>query len=390
MNELTAEAVEILERVRALVPALAADAAEAERLRRPTDAQIHALEQAGVFRMMVPRCHGGLELDLDAFVEVGLALAEADVSIAWVTTFCIEHNWMLCQFPESFQKSLYASGTSWILAPGAISPTGTATPVEGGYRLTGRWKWGTGVMHSSWVIIGAVVDVEAGPASMKFLALPIEDVTVEDTWYVDGMVGTGSNDMVIEDAFVSEERSVSIPDMVVGQAHGARLHEGPLYRTPMMPILMLAASMPIVGHARAVARGFRERLEGHVRLNAPEGRATRPAAQMRLAQATIDAHQAELLLREVAAEVMALRRDAELVDRARWAASITHAVHQARSVIQDVAGASGASAHFLDQPLQRAARDVNVASCHIAFDHDAQRELYGKLLLGQEIDFGLF
>ena len=92
MSELTTEATEILERVRALVPALADDAAEAERLRRPTDAQIEALCEAGVFRMMVPRAHGGLELDLDAFVEVGLALAEADVSIAWVTTFCIEHN----------------------------------------------------------------------------------------------------------------------------------------------------------------------------------------------------------------------------------------------------------------------------------------------------------
>ena len=130
MSGLATEALELLERVRALVPALAADAEEAERLRRPTDAQIRCLEQAGVFRMMVPRCYGGLELDLDAFVEVGLALAVADVSIAWVTTFCIEHNWMLCQFPESFQKSLYEGGRSWILAPGAISPSGTATPVS--------------------------------------------------------------------------------------------------------------------------------------------------------------------------------------------------------------------------------------------------------------------
>ncbi len=389
MSKLSAEAQDLLVRVQALVPALAADAAEAERLRRPTDAQIRSLEQAGVFRMMVPRCHGGLELDLDAFVEVGLALAAADVSIAWVTTFCIEHNWMLCQFPESFQKSLYAGDTSWILAPGAIAPNGRATREQGGYRLTGQWKWGTGVMHASWVIIGTVVEGE-GPGSIRFLALPMSDVEVIDTWHVDGMVGTGSNDMRIEDAFVPEERSVSIPDMVLGRAHGSTLHTGPLYRTPMIPILTLAASMPIVGHAQVVVRNFRERLKSHSRLSSLEGQAAKPANQMRLAQATIEAQQAELLLREVAADVTRLRNDARPEDRARWSSSITHAVHQARGVIQDVAEASGASAHFLDQPLQRALRDVNVASCHVVFDHDAQRESYGKLLLGQDVEFGMF
>jgi alkylation response protein AidB-like acyl-CoA dehydrogenase len=105
---------------------------------------------------------------------------------------------------------------------------------------------------------------------------------------------------------------------------------------------------------------------------------------MRLAQATLEAHQAELLLRDVAAEVCALRNHATLLDRARWSASIAHAVHQARRVIQDVAEASGGSSHFLTHPLQRSLRDVAVASSHMAFDRDAQRELYGRLLLGLE------
>jgi len=275
-------AEELLEKVRGCIPLLAAEAAEAERLRRPTDAQIRALEDTGVFRMLVPRCHGGLELDLDAFVEVGFALAEADVSIAWVATFCIEHNWMLCQFPESFQKPLYAGGRGFVLAPGVIAPTGRAEPVDGGYRLSGRWRWGTGVMHATWAIVGAVTDADVGPDSLRFLALPMADVKVDDTWFVDGMIATGSNDLVVEGAFVPADRSVSIPDMVLGRAHGAGL------------------------------------------------------------------------------------------------------------VIQDVAEASGASAHFASHPLQRALRDVNVASCHVAFDRDAQRELYGRLLLGQDPSHPMF
>jgi alkylation response protein AidB-like acyl-CoA dehydrogenase len=394
MTSLPPQGAELLERIRALVPDLAAQAAESERLRRPTDAAIRMLEETGLFRMMVPRMYGGLELDLDTFLEVGLTLGEADMSIAWVATFCIEHNWMLCQFPEAFQRELY-TGRSHVLAPAVIAPTGQAAQEEGGYRLRGRWQWGTGVMHASWVIVGGFDAPAPGempsPDRLRFFALPIEDVKVDDTWYVDGMVGTGSNDIVVDGAFVPAERSVSILDMVEGRGTGAKLHAGALYHTPMIPILALAASMPVVGQARAVVRGFRERLMTHVRPGPViVKQSEKPAAQARLARAAIEAQQAELTLRDVAREVRELRNSATQLQRSRWVASVAHAVHQARRVIQDVSEGSGASAHFQHHPLQRALRDANVASCHLVFDLDAHREMYGRLMLGMEVVGGLF
>ncbi|HVN36845.1 MAG TPA: acyl-CoA dehydrogenase [Myxococcota bacterium] len=392
MRHLPPEGQELLERIRALVPDLAAEAAESERLRRPTDAAIRVLEDSGVFRMMVPRGYGGMELDLDAFLEIGLTLGEADMSLAWVACFCIEHNWMLCQFPERFQRALYR-GKSHILAPGVIAPTGSGQRENGGYRLTGRWQWGTGVMHASWVIVGAF-GIEAGraptPQDLLFFALPIEDVKVDDTWYVSGMIGTGSNDIVV-DAFVPEERTVSIVEMVEGRAPGSRLHASPLYRTPMLPILELAASMPLVGHLRALLRGFEERLKTHVRPG-PElqHQGDKPAMQMRLAKAHVEARAAELLLRDVAAEVMAVRERATHLQRSRWITTVAHAVQQAREVVQDLAEASGASAHFTQHALQRALRDVSVASCHRVFDLDAHREVYGKQLLGKPTPGALY
>lgn len=382
-------AAALVERVRALLPALSADAPEAERLRRPTDASIRALEESDLFRLMVPRCYGGLELDLDTFLEVGLLLGEADASIAWVASFYVEHNWMLCQFPEPFQRELYA-GRHFVLAPATVAPSGQARSVEGGFRLGGRWQWGTGVMHASWVIVTAAADPGSELASFRFFALPASEVKVEDTWYVDGMVGTGSNDIVVEDVFVPEARSVALADMVAGRAHGSGLHAAPLYRTPMIPILLMAASMPLVGQARAVVRGFRERLEGHVRLGSASRQADKPAAQMRLAQVHLELRQVELLLRDVVRSVMAQRDAAPTEERARWASSFAHLVHQSRRIVQAVAEASGASAHFQHQPLQRALRDLNVASCHVAFDLDAQRELYGRLLLGLEPSAAIF
>ncbi len=388
MTELPKAGAELLERVRTLLPELAGQAAEAERLRRPTDASIRSLEEAGLFRMMVPRCYGGDELDLDSFLEVGLLLAEADASLAWVSLFCVEHNWMLCQFPGSFQRELYRD-RNHVLAPGVVAPTGVAAAERGGYRVKGRWQWATGVMYASWVIVGVSEALEPGAtpsaANLRFLALPIEDVKVEDTWYVDGMIGTGSNDVVIDGAFVPTERSVSIADMVNGKALGAGIHAGPLYRTPMIPILLLAASMPVVGQARAIVNGFRERLLHHVRPGpVPRKQAEKPAAQMRLARAALEVRQAEDTLRNVVAEVRALRNGASHLERSRWSATLATAVHQARGVIQDVSEASGASAHFQTHALQRALRDANVACCHVAFDLDAQRETYGKLLLGMD------
>jgi len=374
-------AAALIERAHALAPLLAREAAESERLRRPTDASIRALKESGVFELMVPRRFGGLELDLDAFLEVGLALGAGDASLAWIATFYIEHNWMLCQFPEAFQEELFAD-RSHVLAPAALAPNGIAERVEGGYRLEGRWQWGTGVMHADWVMVGARAERNGSLSDLRFLALPCEDVKIEDVWHVDGMAGTGSNDIVIEGVVVPEERTVSILDMSVGRAHGASLHTGPLYRTPMLPILCLAASMPAVGQARAGVRGFHERMQERVLYGVGTKQAERPASQIRLARADIEARQAEQLLRQVAAEVGELRSDASVADRARWAASTALAVDQSKRVLLSIAEASGASAHFQHHPLQRAVRDINTLACHAVFDLDARLEIHGRTLLG--------
>ena len=133
---------ELVERARALTPLLAAHAAQAEQLRKPVDSVIKAIEDAEIYKLMVPKCYGGLELDMDTFFDVGVALGEGDASMAWVSNFYIEHNWIFCQFPEKFQTELFAS-RPYVLAPGMISPSATVTPEKGGFRIDGRWQWGT-------------------------------------------------------------------------------------------------------------------------------------------------------------------------------------------------------------------------------------------------------
>lgn len=241
---------ELVARAKALAPLLAEQAAEAERIRKPTDEVIRAIADAEIFKLMVPRCYGGFELDMDAFFDVVVARAEGDASMSWVAAFYIEHNWILCLFPEAFQRELYAE-RSYVLAPGMVSPSGRATKdSNAGFRLSGRWQWATGVMHSDWVIAGALIEPTEGTPDFRWFALPQEEIRIEDSWYVDGMVGTGSNDVVIQDAHVPAERTVSMVDMTNGRAPGSRLHTGPLYRTPMVPLLATAAALPALGQAR--------------------------------------------------------------------------------------------------------------------------------------------
>lgn len=380
----------LIERARALAPLLEAHAADAERLRQPTDEVMQALREAEIFELMVPRRYGGLELDLDTFLEVGLALSEGDTSMAWVATFLIEHNWMFCQFPEPLQRKLYRE-RSHVLAPGVIAPGGQAKPESGGYRLSGHWQWASGAMHSDWVIAGviALADEGADP-DLRLFALPMSEVKIEDTWYVDGMCGTGSNDIVIDDVFVPAEHTVSMLEMSAGKAPGSKLHEGPLYRTPMIPILALAASMPSLGTARACVRRFRERAQARLLMASQQKQSEDPAAQALLARAELEVLQAELLMRKTVAEVMELRDDAGLDTRAKWAASYALIVHQCLRIVQDLARASGASAHRLDDPLQRAVRDLGTASSHVVFDLESQLRNHGRLQLGLDPSTRMF
>ena len=193
----------------------AAEANEAERLRRPTDTAIAALVDSGVLRLMVPKRYGGLELDLDVYFEVALALSGGDASMAWVANFYLEHHWWFCQFPRSFQDEVFADGPT-VLAPASLSPSGKAEKVDGGWKLSGKWSWGSGIMHASWVIVGGVGQAGAERREARFFAVPRCDVSVEDVWFIDGMAGTGSNDMVINDVFVPQDRAVSMTGMNTG------------------------------------------------------------------------------------------------------------------------------------------------------------------------------
>lgn len=375
---------ELVRRTIALKPLIASHARQCELQRRPVDEVMQAIRATGVFYHFVPKVYGGLEFDVDTFIDAMLPIGEACASTGWVTSFCVEHNWMASQFPKAFQDETFGGAFPYLIAPGVTMPPGEASVVPGGYRLTGRWKWGTGVMHADWVLVTGMVSGES-PPRILFFAIPAGEVEVPDTWHVDGMAGTGSNDIVAKDVFVPGHRVMDMGEMRTGNAHGARLYDNPIYRMPMLPFLAVTAAIPAVGAARNAVAAFRDRLSVRNMHGTDQKQGEKPAAQMRLGRADILTKNAEMLIRHVARANVALGARAEpatVPERIELRLHVAQAMDQCREAIRIVCEASGAGAHFLDNPIQRALRDINVMSSHVVYDLDGALELHGRALIG--------
>jgi 3-hydroxy-9,10-secoandrosta-1,3,5(10)-triene-9,17-dione monooxygenase len=374
---------ELVRALKDLAPLLEAHAARAERERKPVDAVMAAVEATQAYRWFVPRRYGGFEFGLEPFVDVGLALGAADLATAWVVTFCMEHNWLLGLFGPEAQEHVFGR-QPYVIAPGVLAPRGRATPVEGGFRLTGRWQWGTGVMHADWVLVGALTEHD-GPPELCMYALPIDDVAVLDTWHMSGMVGTGSNDIEVHDAFVPSHLRLSLADVRDGDGPGARFHGTPTYRMPMLPVLGLTAAAPAVGCAMRTVERFRERLQERTVYGTADRQSERALAQARLSRLTVRAGHMEATLRAIAADVAARGEASEPcpeLERAELRVRIGLVVQEARDLVRSVVEASGAGVHHLEDPTGRALRDLETLSCHTVFDLDIAAETHGRLLLG--------
>jgi alkylation response protein AidB-like acyl-CoA dehydrogenase len=377
---------QLVARARDLVPLFEVEGPKAEELRRPTDEAIEAVKAAGLYPLLVPRCYGGHQLDLDSYVDVGLELARGDTSLAWTSLLYIHHNWIFCQFPEAFQKQVFANGPH-VPSPACPSFTASANRVKGGYRLTGRWSWATCIMHSTWLIPGVMCSDDE---VMRFFAVPIDEAEIHDIWHMSGMSGTGSNDFSLDDVFVPEERMMSIPDLYDGAAPGASIHtDCPAIRTPMMVLLMLGATVVLTGQARASVERLRTRMAERVLMYQTGGKqADSAAAQIRLGRLQLEVEQTELFLRTSVLEFMA-KRDAgkaTLEARAANAARMAMLAKRCREIIREVSEASGTSSYRTDNPIQRSLRDANVLSSHMMYSTDERMETLGRVLLGLDVN----
>ncbi|BBY96277.1 acyl-CoA dehydrogenase [Mycobacterium gallinarum] len=370
------------------VARLAERAPEAERIRRLPAETVADVTASGFTELLVPARFGGQQAAWPSILDPVRRMAHGCASSAWTLGFYALHNWMLALFDERAQEEAFA--TRPFLAPAPLAPTGRGVPSGDGIRLTGRWSWATGVMDGNWIMVGAICGPDEDPAAIypALALLPISDVRIEDVWHTDGMRATGSNDVVITDAFVPHHRLVRVADIYSGTAPGAGLHDADTYRWPMVPALSLLAAMPALGSAERVAEVYAERLGERILAYEGVTQKEKPLAQARLGEARVRLRALRGLLADTVGDIEAVVASGDPVPRpvraeARLAAA--HIVRESRSVIADLLEASGASVHFADNPLQRIKRDVDVLAGHVVFDYDTSRELAGALTLGMKV-----
>jgi len=361
---------------------LAERAAEAERLRRLQAVTIAEAAEAGLFELLVPHRFGGTQAPFTAILDPVRRMAHGCASSAWTLGFYTLHCWIMALFDEQAQREAFRERP--FLAPAPLAPTGLAEPERDGYVLSGRWSWATGIHGANWVMVGALAMADGAPMPLMAL-LPVADVRVEDVWHTDGMRATGSDDVVAEKVFVPAHRVLRIADLYAGGTPGAASHDSDTYRWPMVPALALLAAMPALGAAERVADEYAARLSERVLAYQGVKQKDKPAARIRLGEARVRLRALHGLLAETTAGIDGILAAGERVDkptRARARLAAAHIVHESRAVIGTLLEASGASAHLLHNPLQRAKRDVDVLSGHVVFDYDDIREIAGSLEIG--------
>lgn len=375
----------VREALRELKPMIAGYASESERLGYPHPLVWEAIRKTGFHYHFVPKAYGGCEFGPEDFFASARVISEACASTGWAATFTVEHNWVAALYPKEAQDRFFAGGR-YIVAPLVSTPPAIAMPVEGGYRVSAQWKWGSGVMHSSWCMGMAMIPgPEGAMPEMITVTLPLSECTVLDTWRPSGLAATGSNDIVVNDVFVPQYMAITNADMAMGTTPGSRLHANPMYKMPSTAFLALVTSSAVIGAARGAVDLFRDKIKVRKVTGTQTIVGDKPNYQAMLAKADVMVRTSELVLQTLAHEVLVRAENMQNHDVAARMASTAQnafASRLARDAIRLLIDNAGSSVHLLEDPLQRLARDANVACGHLIQDYEALAEQHGRSLLG--------
>jgi alkylation response protein AidB-like acyl-CoA dehydrogenase len=285
------------------------------------------------------------------------------------------HQWQLAQFPKEAQDQIWRD-LPYVTSAGSAFPPAKAVRVEGGYRISGRHRYCSGIMHSEWVNSFAAYD-DGEQKTMLICMLPIDEVKVLDTWFISGMASTGSHDVEMKDIFVPDHLVVKINDIREGQFD----HPNPAFRVPFSTFLALVVAAPILGAAIGETKRFR----GRLLTPGPDGSIPdKPLPRNGLARAKIDVRVAELMIRETAREAEAITSDHLLTkaDRIRIRAQLSYGASMCLRIIRDISDLSSTSVHMLSSPTQRALRDATVIASHATLEIHGSLDEYGREMLG--------
>jgi len=380
---------DLVARARAIVPTLSARAAATEANRSMLPETLEDLTRAGMFRIMQARRYGGYEMGLPAMAEVTAEIARGSASDAWIVGLCGNQNRFVGCYPKEAQEEVFARSGDHLITCLVTGPTSTAERVAGGFRLSGKWPYVSGVDQCNWLLLSAFdggADAGGASASLTFL-VPREDVAeVIDDWHVMGLRGTGSKTVMLEDVFVPEYRAMNVWNYDVDPPPGAAVNPGAMFQgVPRIMIFTTMLTAPALGIAQSAVEAYRERLETRGSALMSGKQSENAPSQIALGRASEQAAMARDILMGAAHD---FQRRAEAGDTFTAEDRIGHRLRMAEvmrmctQVVTDVFMDAGTGAMFDGNPLQRMFRDMYAIRSHVVIDPNNAAENRGRLLLG--------
>lgn len=377
---------EMFARARALIPMLRERAAASADMQRVPEDTIQAFKDAGLFKILQPRRWGGYEMSPAIFYEVQTILGEGDMAAAWVFGIVGVHNWHLALFDDKAAQDVWGEDDS-ILIASTYMPVGKITEVEGGFRMSGRWKFSSGCDNSRWILLGAMLPTPNGEVEPGTLLVPHEDLTiVGDSWQVGGLRGTGSKDIIVEDAFIPHYRTHRHREGFLCESPGNKVNTGPLYRLPFGQVFIRAVNGSAIGALRGLADAVADYASKRV---SPFGGSTadNPAAQIAVGEAIAAVSEMRAVLRSGYKHLMDCAENGEqapmedrLVYKYQAAQTTTRAVDLAMKLYRVVGG----TGLFTEHPFARMVDDITAARQH-QFNQDfAFCANLGAVAMGKE------
>ena len=377
----------VLSATRTIIPTIRAHTEAIERDCRLPQPLVDAMADAGVFRMLIPATFGGGEVDVTTMIEVIEEVARVDGAAGWCVMTAGSTGVISAYLDTDVAQEIYGSKPS-VVTGGVFAPKGTATVVQDGYHVTGRWPFGSGCEHSDWLLCNSVIVEDGTPRSLpngmpdaRMMVFPAADCEIIHTWSVSGLRGTGSHDIAVTDLFVPHRRSISL---VADRPQ----QPGPLYAFPVFGLLALG----IAGVAIGMARGACDALVALANAKTPTGSSRKLSAramiQTQVAQAEATLRAARAFLFDTVADVWqtAAMGDAiSLEQRTLLRLAATHATTSSAQVIDLMYHAGGGTSIYTSSPLERYFRDIHTVTQHIMVAQPTY-EVTGRLLLGLQTD----
>lgn len=375
----TATESDFLARVSAILPDVRARTGRAKTDRRLPNETVSALKSAGFFRALLPRQWGGLEISPSAFFQAQILLGEACTSTGWAGGILAVHPFQIALMDRRAQEQVYGTDPDTLVSS-AYAPVGHVKRAGSGFSLSGRWAWSSGSDHCSWALLGAIVP---GEGYRTFL-VPRSEYRVEDTWKSMGLEGTGSNDIVVENAFVPDHCTHRQSDGFQLTNPGITADSNPMYRIPWGQLFVRTVSCAAIGGCKAALDLFIQSVKGPSS-NDPSKLAADVDIQFRVAEAsnTLDEIEA-IMYRNLGRLHQLALEDIEipLLDRIQYRYQASLVIDKCLSVMNSLFPAAGGRSVYLGSAIQQRFLDLHVARAHIANHPVPFARNYGHVLLG--------